>query len=73
MRPPPFDPFEAAQWGAFCGCLLSLGLLVIGILHNPYGWKPLAIMGLGAVAGWIGAVLYEEAYWAEERRREKKK
>lgn len=71
--PPRFDPFEAAQLGALCGFLLSLALLVMGVLHNPYGWKPIALTVLGFLAGWVIGALREHAYAAEVRRRREKK
>ena len=60
MRPPRFNPLEAAQLGALCGFLLALGGLWIGVLHNPYSW-PLALVVLGGLAGWVVGILYANA------------
>ncbi len=71
MRPPRFNPLQAAQLGALCGFLLALGGLWIGVLSNPYG--PLALVVLGGLAGWVVGVLYANAYAAAQGRRRKRK
>ena len=58
MRPPRFNPLEAAQLGALCGFLLALGGLWIGVLHYLYG--PLALVVLGGLAGWAVGIFIPE-------------
>jgi hypothetical protein len=45
----------------------------MGVLHDPYGWKPVALAVLGGLAGRVIGASREHAYYAEERRRRENK
>ena len=69
--PPRFAPFEAAQLGALCGFLLSLGLLVMRVLDYAYGFIALTV--LGGLAGWVVGVLYARVPMRPKKRRRREK